>query len=96
MAAFERTDGPFERAGRYTCAPAGAFGYDPRAEALSRRRLQVAAGGLRMNESLVKQLRPHVAEFIGTFALVFVGCGTLASGKVDAIATLPKPSARSR
>jgi aquaporin NIP len=85
LAAFERTYGPFERAGRHTCAPAGAFGYDPPAEALAGRRLQVAAGGLRMNESLVKQLRPHVAEFIGTFALVFVGCGTLASGKVDAL-----------
>src|ERR1700690_1275784 len=27
-----------------------------------------------MNASLVRQLRPHVAEFIGTFALVFIGC----------------------
>jgi aquaporin NIP len=31
------------------------------------------------------QLRPHVAEFIGTFALVFVGCGSIAVGKLDAI-----------
>jgi len=30
-------------------------------------------------------LRVHVAEFIGTFALVFVGCGAIAVGKVDAV-----------
>ncbi len=38
-----------------------------------------------MNASLVRELRPHVAEFIGTFALVFIGCGTVAIGKVDAL-----------
>jgi aquaporin NIP len=38
-----------------------------------------------MNASLVRQLRPHVAEFIGTFALVFIGCGTVAIGKLDAL-----------
>ena len=41
--------------------------------------------GHRMNSSLVRQLRPHVAEFIGVFALVFVGCGTVAIGKLDAL-----------
>ena len=38
-----------------------------------------------MSESLIRQLRPHVAEFIGTFALVFIGCGTVAIGKLDAL-----------
>jgi aquaporin NIP len=38
-----------------------------------------------MTVSLVRQLRPHVAEFIGTFALVFIGCGTVAIGKLDAL-----------
>jgi aquaporin NIP len=43
------------------------------------------AGGPTLNTTLVRQLRPHVAEFIGTFALVFIGCGTVASGKADAL-----------
>jgi aquaporin NIP len=38
-----------------------------------------------MNASLVRQLRPYVAEFIGTFALVFFGCGAVAVGKLDAL-----------
>jgi aquaporin NIP len=38
-----------------------------------------------MKASLIRELRPHVAEFIGTFALVFIGCGTVAIGKVDAL-----------
>jgi MIP family channel proteins len=35
-----------------------------------------------MSLPLMRELRVHVAEFIGTFALVFVGCGTIAVGKV--------------
>ena len=38
-----------------------------------------------MSPSLIRQLRPLLAEFIGTFALVFVGCGTIAIGKLDAV-----------
>ncbi|MGZ6268423.1 MAG: aquaporin [Candidatus Limnocylindrales bacterium] len=37
--------------------------------------------------SLQSQLRPATAEFIGTFALVFVGCGSIAVGKLDALGT---------
>jgi aquaporin NIP len=44
-----------------------------------------AAGGLLVNESLIRQLKPLVAEFIGTFALVFVGCGTIATGNLDVL-----------
>jgi MIP family channel proteins len=33
-----------------------------------------------LNVSLIRLLRPHVAEFIGTFALVFFGCGAGAVG----------------
>ena len=38
-----------------------------------------------MSLPLMRALRVHVAEFIGAFALVFVGCGTIAVGKVDAL-----------
>jgi glycerol uptake facilitator-like aquaporin len=38
-----------------------------------------------MSLPLMRALRVHVAELIGTFALVFVGCGTIAVGKVDAL-----------
>jgi aquaporin NIP len=41
--------------------------------------------GHKVNSPLVRQFRPHVAEFIGVFALVFVGCGTVAIGKLDAL-----------
>jgi aquaporin NIP len=34
---------------------------------------------------MTRQLRPLVAEFVGTFALVFIGCGTVAIGKLDAL-----------
>jgi aquaporin NIP len=39
-----------------------------------------------MNVSPIRQLRPLVAEFIGTFALVFIGCGAIATGKLDPLA----------
>ena len=38
-----------------------------------------------MNQSLIRFMRPHVAEFIGTFALVFIGCGTIATGNLDVL-----------
>jgi aquaporin NIP len=38
-----------------------------------------------VSPSLIRQLRPLLAEFIGTFALVFIGCGTIAIGKLDAL-----------
>jgi aquaporin NIP len=38
-----------------------------------------------VSPSVIRQLRPLLAEFIGTFALVFVGCGTIAIGKLDAL-----------
>ena len=39
-----------------------------------------------MSKSIAGMLRPHVAEFIGTFALVFFGCGTVALGNRDVLA----------
>ena len=42
-------------------------------------------GELDLNASLIRFLRPHVAEFIGTFALVFFGCGTVALGNRDVL-----------
>jgi aquaporin NIP len=38
-----------------------------------------------VNQSLIRFMRPHVAEFIGTFALVFIGCGTIATGNLDVL-----------
>lgn len=38
-----------------------------------------------MNQSLIGHMRSHLAEGLGTFALVFIGCGTVATGKVDAL-----------
>jgi glycerol uptake facilitator-like aquaporin len=38
-----------------------------------------------MSLPLMRALRVYMAELIGTFALVFVGCGTIAVGKVDAL-----------
>lgn len=39
-----------------------------------------------MNASLIRLARPLAAEFIGTFALVFIGCGAIATTKLDALA----------
>jgi aquaporin NIP len=39
-----------------------------------------------LNASPIRMLRPHVAEFIGTFALVFFGCGAIALGNHDVLA----------
>jgi aquaporin NIP len=49
------------------------------------RLLSIEVGGVLVSASLIRQLRPLVAEFIGTFTLVFVGCGAVAIGKLDAL-----------
>jgi aquaporin NIP len=45
----------------------------------------LASGDLR--RSLARRFGPLTAEAVGTFALVFVGCGTIAVGKTNALGT---------